>query len=190
MKLLEDRIAKDGIIYEGNVLKVDSFLNHQLDIPLFSELAKELVRLFAGCGINKILTIEASGIGLASIAAYHFGCPMVFAKKAKTSNLSPDLYTARVHSYTHGTDHDIVVSKAYLGAEDTVLIIDDFLAMGEALRGLISIVQQSGAALAGCGIAIEKAFQQGGKLLREQGVRIESLARIESMDPKRGITFC
>ena len=190
MKLLEERIRKDGIVREGNILKVDSFLNHQMDIALFSEMGKEFARLFAGCNVNKILTIEASGIGIAAIAAQEFGCPVVFAKKNKTKNIAGDVWTSKVESFTHGRVYDIIVSKDFLTPEDRVLIIDDFLAMGSALHGLIQLVHDSGATLVGAGIAVEKAFQPGGDLIRSQGVRVESLARIKSMDPVTGIEFC
>lgn len=190
MKLLEERIRKDGIVREGNILKVDSFLNHQMDIALFSEMGKEFARLFAGCNVNKILTIEASGIGIAAIAAQEFGCPVVFAKKNKTKNIAGDVWTSKVESFTHGRVYDIIVSKDFLTPEDRVLIIDDFLAMGSALHGLIQLVHDSGATLVGAGIAVEKAFQPGGDLIRSQGVRVESLARIKSMDPQTGIEFC
>ena len=189
MQLLEERIRRDGVVREGNVLKVDSFLNHQLDITLLAEMGKEFERLFHNCGINKILTIEASGIGVACITAQYFGCPVVFAKKSKTSNLAPDVWTARVHSFTHGNDSDIFVSRQYLTDRDKVLIIDDFLANGEALRGLISLCEQAGAQVVGAGICIEKAFQPGGEQIRSMGCRVESLARISSMSPD-GIEFC
>ena len=189
MKLLEERIARDGIVREGGVLKVDSFLNHQMDIALFREMGQEFARLYDGCGVNKILTIEASGIGIACIAAQEFGCPVVFAKKNKTKNIAGDVWTSRVESFTHGKVYDIIVSKDYLKAGDRVLIIDDFLASGEALNGLISIVNRSGATLVGAGIAIEKTFQQGGAEIRSRGIRIESLAKIRSMDEQSGIVF-
>lgn len=186
---MEERILKDGLVLDGDVLKVDSFLNHQMDVAFFGEMAKEFYRLFADCGVNKILTIEASGIGIACITAQAFGCPVVFAKKSKTRNIAGDVYTARVKSFTHGNVSDIVVSKKFLGPGDRVLIIDDFLANGAALTGLIKLVQDAGAELVGAGIAIEKAFQPGGKMLREQGIRIESLARIKSMDENH-LEFC
>ena len=189
MKLLEERIVKDGIVREGGVLKVDSFLNHQMDIALFTQMGKEFARLYDGCGVNKILTIEASGIGIACIAAQEFGCPVVFAKKNKTKNIAGDVWTSRVESFTHGKVYDIIVSKDYLKAGDRVLIIDDFLAMGSALKGLIQLVNDSGATLVGAGIAVEKAFQPGGDLIRSLGVRVESLARIASMDPESGVQF-
>lgn len=189
MRLLEERIRRDGIVREGGVLKVDSFLNHQMDIALFTEMGKEFARLYDGCGVNKILTIEASGIGIACIAAQQFGCPVVFAKKNKTKNIAGDVWTSRVESFTHGKVYDIIVSKDYLHEGDRVLIIDDFLAMGSALKGLIQLVQDSGAELVGAGIAVEKAFQPGGELIRSMGVRVESLARIASMDPEKGVEF-
>lgn len=189
MKLLEERIVKDGIVREGGVLKVDSFLNHQMDIALFTQMGKEFARLYDGCGVNKILTIEASGIGIACIAAQEFGCPVVFAKKNKTKNIAGDVWTSRVESFTHGKVYDIIVSKDYLKEGDRVLIIDDFLAMGSALKGLIQLVNDSGATLVGAGIAVEKAFQPGGDLIRSLGVRVESLARIASMDPETGVQF-
>ena len=189
MRLLEDRIRRDGIVREGNVLKVDSFINHQMDIPLFREMAKEWKRLFAGKPINKVLTIEASGIGMACVAAQYFHCPVVFAKKSMSSNISDHVYSAPVKSFTHGNQYNAIVSKEYLHPEDRVLVIDDFLAMGEALRGLFSLVKQSGAALVGAGIAVEKAFQPGGAQLRSEGYRIESLARVAAMSEKDGVTF-
>lgn len=189
MKLLEDRILKDGIVGVGNVLKVNSFLNHQIDVPFICELGKEFKRLFENEGVNKILTIEASGIAIACLAAQYFGVPVVFAKKNKTSNISPDVYTSKVASYTHGTSYDIVVSKDFLGKDDKVLIIDDFLAMGSALEGLISLVEQAGATTVGAGIVIEKAYQPGGDIIRSRGIRVESLARIESMSVEDGIKF-
>ena len=189
MELLEKRIVRDGIVREGGVLKVDSFLNHQMDIDLFREMGKEFARLYAGCEVNKILTIEASGIGIACITAQEFGCPVVFAKKNKTKNIAGDVWTSRVTSFTHGKVYDIIVSKDYLNEKDRVLIIDDFLAMGSALEGLIKLVEDSGATLVGAGIAIEKAFQPGGGMIRGRGVRVESLARIAAMDPEHGITF-
>ena len=191
MKLLEERILRDGEVLPGGVLKVGSFLNHQLDVSLYEKMAAEWHRLFADDGVNKIVTVEASGIGLACIAACSFGCcPVVFAKKSKTSNVdAANLFSAQVHSFTHGNDYTMVVERRYLSPADRVLLIDDFLANGEALRGLAKIVRESGAALVGAGIAIEKAFQSGGAELRAEGLRIESLARIRSMDDT-GITFC
>jgi len=190
MRLLEQRIVKDGIVKDGDVLKVDSFLNHQMDVELFRQMALEWQRLYADCGINKILTIEASGIGIACIAGQVFGCPVVFAKKSKTKNIAGDVYTAKVESFTHGNVSDIIVSKSFLNPGDKVLIIDDFLANGAALTGLCQLVEQAGAELIGAGIAIEKAFQPGGELLRAKGIRIESLARIKSMSAETGVEFC
>ncbi|MCR4585141.1 MAG: xanthine phosphoribosyltransferase [Lachnospiraceae bacterium] len=186
MKLLEERIRKDGLVKEGNVLKVDSFLNHQMDIELFNEMGKEWKRLFSNVEINKILTIEASGIAIAAVAAQYFDAKVVFAKKSKSVNLDGSVYQAKVQSFTHGNVSDVIVSKKFLGPEDKVLIIDDFLARGCALEGLIKIVHESGATLQGIGIAIEKGFQEGGKKIRNMGVRLESLAIIESMDAASG----
>ena len=186
MKLLEDRILKDGIVKEGNVLKVDSFLNHQMDIDLFNEMGKEWKRLFEADDINKILTIEASGIGIAAVVAQYFKVPVVFAKKTQSINLDGQSYTAKVESFTKKKVTDVIVSKKYLNPGDNILIIDDFLANGCAVNGLIEIINESGATLKGVGIAIEKGFQDGGKLLREKGVRVESLAIIESMDAATG----
>ena len=186
MKLLEDRIRKNGVIQEGNVLKVDSFLNHQMDIDLINEIGKEFFRRFSDAGVSKILTIEASGIGIACIAAQYFHVPVVFAKKNKTKNIAGDVFTAKVESFTHGKTYDIMVSRQFLGPKDRILLIDDFLANGKALEGLANIVQESGAFLAGVGIVIEKGFQPGGRLLRERGIRLESLAVVESMDEKAG----
>ncbi len=182
MKLLEDRIRKDGVVLPGDVLKVDSFLNHQIDVPFLCELSEEFYRLFSSERVNKILTIEASGIGLACLAARLFGCPVVFAKKSKTSNISDDLFMSEVHSYTHGVTNRVVVSKSYLSSDDRVLILDDFLANGCALEGLIGLCEQAGATVVGCGVAVEKQYQGGGDALRSRGVRVESLAKIGSMD--------
>ncbi len=182
MKLLEERILKDGKIFEGNVLKVDSFLNHQLDINLLSAIGEELKNKYSDCDITKILTIEASGIGVGCMVAQFFNCPLLFAKKSKTINIKGDVYTSKVESFTHKCTYDIIVSKDFLSPDDNVLIVDDFLAKGNALNGLIDIVNQSGAHLAGCGIAIEKAFQGGGDKLRAKGIRVESMAIIENMD--------
>ena len=190
MKLLEEKILAEGKVYEGNVLKVDSFLNHQIDVRFLCEIGKEFRRLFDGCGVNKILTIEASGIGIACIAAQYFEVPVVFAKKSKTINIAGDVYTAPVSSFTHRTTYDVLVSKAFLHPTDRVLLIDDFLAEGNALQGLVKIVKDAGATLVGAGIVIEKAFQKGGESIREQGIRVESLARIASMDVKDGVKFC
>ncbi|MBR5043731.1 MAG: xanthine phosphoribosyltransferase [Clostridia bacterium] len=181
MKLLEERIRKDGKIKPGNVLKVDGFINHNIDVPFVYELGREFYNRYKDDGVTKILTIEASGIGIACLTALHFGVPVVFAKKSRTSNISKDVYTARVDSFTHGTTCDIVVSKEFLSESDRILIIDDFLALGNALVGLREITLASGATLVGAGIVIEKSFQSGGKMLREQGMRIESLAKIASM---------
>lgn len=186
MQVLEERIIKDGKVFSGNVLKVDSFLNHQIDVKLLNELALEMKRLYADCGITKVLTIEASGIGVGCMVAQHFNCPLLFAKKTKTLNIKGDVFKSKVESFTHQTTYDIIVSKDFLNENDTVLIIDDFLAKGNALLGLIDIVNQSGAKLAGCGIAIEKGYQGGGDKLREQGIRVESMAIVEEMDDKTG----
>jgi len=186
MKLLEERIRKDGVVKEGNVLKVDSFLNHQMDVELFNEMGKEFKRLFADKPINKILTIEASGIGIACIVAQSFHVPVVFAKKSQSVNIDGDLYTSKVESFTHKRVYDIIVSKKFLSADDHVLIIDDFLANGCAVMGLIDLINEAGATLEGVGIAVEKGFQQGGKLIRDKGIRLESLAIIESMDAATG----
>lgn len=190
MKLLEDRILKDGHIGADDVLKVDSFLNHQIDVSFVCELGKEFYRLFKDENITKILTIEASGIGIACLAAQYFGVPVVFAKKTKTINIYSDTYNATVHSYTHKRDYDIVVSKEFLNKEDNVLIIDDFLAKGSALTALLMLIEKAGAKTAGAGIVIEKAYQGGGNLVRDMGVRVESLAKIKSISKKDGIVFC
>jgi xanthine phosphoribosyltransferase len=187
---MEERIRRDGKVKDGNILKVDSFLNHQMDIGLFEEMAGEFCRLFADCGVTKILTIEASGIGIACIVAQAFKCPAIFAKKSKTKNIEGEVYTAKVKSFTHGKMYDIIVSKEFLLPTDRVLIIDDFLANGAALNGLAHLVRDAGAFLVGAGIAIEKAFQPGGEMLRAQGIRIESLARIKSMSEDGRIEFC
>lgn len=187
MNCLEERITKDGIVKEGNILKVDSFLNHQMDIKLFDEMGAEFERRFAGKNINKILTIEASGIGIAAIVAQHFGnCPVVFAKKTKSINLEGEMYTAEVESFTHKNINQVIVSKKFLSPEDHVLIIDDFLANGCALQGLIQIARQAGATVEGIGIAVEKGFQPGGVVIRNMGYQLESLAIVESMDAKTG----
>ncbi len=187
MKLLEERIRKDGTVKAGNVLKVDSFLNHQMDIALFDEMGKEWARRFADKPINKILTIEASGIGIAAIVSRHFGnVPVVFAKKAKSINLEGDVYKTKIESFTHKKVYDVIVSKKYIGPEDHVLIIDDFLANGCALEGLLEIVKEAGATVEGIGIAVEKGFQKGGDLIRSKGIRLESLAIVESMDAETG----
>ena len=189
MELLKQRIREDGVIKGTEVLKVDRFLNHQMDVELFDAMGAEFKRRFSGCEVNKILTIEASGIGIACLAARHFGCPVVFAKKSQSRNISDNVFCAKVESFTHGKVYDVVVSREYLHPEDKVLLIDDFLANGEALRGLAAIVAQSGAQLVGAGIVIEKAFQPGGANLRAQGMRVESLARVAAMSEDEGITF-
>lgn len=189
MQLLKERILRDGKVRSGNVLKVDSFLNHQLDIELFGEIGKEFKRRYADQTVTKILTIEASGIGIACIAAQYFNVPVVFAKKNQTKNIAGDVYTSKVESFTHGRVYDIIVSKDFLKPEDKVLIIDDFLANGAALIGLINLIKDAQATLVGAGIVIEKGFQEGGKLVRESGVRVESLAIIEAMSEDSGILF-
>jgi len=190
MNFLEEKIVKEGIVKEGNVLKVDSFLNHQMDIELFNEMGKEWKKRFEGKNINKILTIEASGIGIACIAAQHFDVPVVFAKKSKSINLEGDIYTAEVESFTHKNKNQVIVAKKFLNENDRVLLIDDFLANGCALQGLIQIVQSAGATVEGIGIAIEKGFQSGGKIIRNLGYQLESLAIVDAMDWKtREITF-
>lgn len=190
MNFLEEKIAKEGMVKEGNVLKVDNFLNHQMDISLFNQMGEEWKRRFAGRPINKILTIEASGIGIACIAAQHFDVPVIFAKKAKSINLEGEMYVAEVESFTHKCKNQVIVAKKFLSPQDRVLIIDDFLANGYALQGLIQIVQSAGAAVEGIGIAIEKGFQPGGRVIRNLGYQLESLAIVEAMDWKTGaITF-
>ena len=186
MQLLKDRIRKDGKIRGGNVLKVDSFLNHQMDIKLFEEIGKEFKRRFADVEVNKILTIEASGIGIACVVAQYFDVPVLFAKKNKTKNIAGEVYTSQVESFTHGRVYDIIVSKEFLGKGDKVLLIDDFLANGKALEGLAKLVEDSGAELVGAGVVIEKGFQPGGDNLRKQGIRLESLAIVDSMDEEKG----
>lgn len=190
MKLLEERIRKDGTVKAGNVLKVDSFLNHQMDIDLFNEMGKEWARLFADRKITKILTVEASGIGIACVAAQHFHVPVVFAKKSQSVNIDGEVYSTKIESFMHKRVYDVIVSKKFLHPEDHILIIDDFLANGCALEGLIDIVNKAGASVEGVGIAVEKGFQKGGDLIRSKGIRVESLAIVESMDDKTGeITF-
>ncbi len=186
MNCLEERILKDGIVKEGNVLKVDSFLNHQMDIELFNEMGKEWKKRFEGKNINKILTIEASGIGIACIVAQHFNVPVVFAKKSKSINIEGEMYTAEVESFTHKNKNQVIVSKRFLNEDDHVLIIDDFLANGCALQGLIQIVQQAGGTVEGIGIAIEKGFQTGGRIIRNLGFQLESLAIVEEMNWETG----
>lgn len=190
MKLLKDRILKDGVVKAGGVLKVDCFLNHQIDVALYREIGKEFRRRFDGLGINKILTIEASGIGIACVTAEAFGdCPVVFAKKAESKNLDGELYTTKVTSFTKGREYNVIVSKKFIGEGDKVLIIDDFLANGCALIGLMELVEQSGAELVGAGIVIEKGFQRGGEIIRQKGIKLESLAIVESMDEENGVVF-
>ena len=190
MQLLEERIRKDGVIKPGNVLKVDGFLNHQMDVELFNEMGKELRRLFPSEKINKILTIEASGIGIACIAAQYFKVPVVFAKKSQSINLDGEQYTTRIESFTHKRVYDVIVSRKYLNSGERILIIDDFLANGCAVRGLIELIECAGATVEGIGIAIEKGQQSGGRELREKGYQVESLAIISQMDEETGtITF-
>ncbi|MGI6622042.1 MAG: xanthine phosphoribosyltransferase [Clostridiaceae bacterium] len=189
MQLMKERILREGKVKNGSILKVDSFLNQQMDIELFEKMADEFWRLFGDCNVTKILTIEASGIGIACLAGQRFKCPVVFAKKNKTSNISDDVFSSLVHSFTHGKEYEIMVSREYLLPSDRVLIIDDFLANGAALNGLIDLVRSAGAYIVGAGIAIEKAFQPGGDIIRNQGIRVESLARIKSMDENDGIEF-
>ena len=189
MKLLEEKIRQCGKIGEGGVLKVDSFVNHQIDVRFMCEVGREFQRLFKNDGVTKILTIEASGIGIACLAAQFFDVPVVFAKKTQTVNIYADVYRSSVESFTHKKHYDIIVSKEFLKPEDRVLVIDDFLAMGSALQGLIALIRNAGATLVGAGIVIEKAFQPGGDLIRGMGVRVESLARIAAMDPKNGVQF-
>ena len=186
MKLLEDRIVRVGVALDEDVLKVDSFLNHQMDVKLFQEIGKEFKRRFADEEITKILTIEASGIGIACVAAEVFDVPVVFAKKTQTKNIAGDVYTTKVESFTHGRVYDIIVSKEFLGKGDKVLLIDDFLANGKALEGLAELVTKSGAELVGAGVVIEKGFQVGGDIIRSKGIHLESLAIVESMDEKTG----
>lgn len=186
MELLKQKILNEGEIYEGNILKVDCFLNHQIDIPFMREIGREFHRLYKDCNINKILTIEASGIAIGSMVAQEFECPLVFAKKTKTKNIAGDVYSVPVESFTHGTTYNVMVSKRFLGEGDRVLIVDDFLAIGNALKGLIKMVNDSGAELVGCGAVIEKGYQGGGDKLRESGVRVESLAIVESMNHETG----
>ncbi len=186
MNFLEERITKDGIVKEGNVLKVDSFLNHQMDIRLFDKIGEEFKKRFEGTEINKILTIEASGIGIACVAARHFDVPVVFAKKSKSINIEGDVYVAEVESFTHKCKNQVIVSKKFINPEDKILIIDDFLANGCALQGLISIVKSAGASVEGIGIAVEKGFQTGGQVIRNLGYHLESLAIVDSMDATTG----
>ena len=189
MELLEQRILTDGKVLPGGILKVDGFLTHQIDPQLLYEMALEFKRLYDGTGINKILTIEASGIAMAAMTGYVFSCPLVFAKKSKSKNISNDVYSVEVASFTHGNTNTVVVSKEYLSDKDRVLIVDDFLATGAALVGLKALVEQAGGVVVGAGIAVEKVFQGGGDMLRSQGLRVESLAKIASMDD-HGLKFC
>lgn len=190
MKELEERIRKDGIVKEGNVLKVDNFLNHQIDVELLNHIGEEFKRLFADAPVNKILTIEASGIGIACVAAQYFHVPVVFAKKAQSVNIDGDVYATKIESFTHKKVYDVIVSKKYIGKEDHVLIIDDFLANGCALQGLVELVESAGATVEGIGIAIEKGFQSGGEIIRKKGIHLESLAIVDGMDADEGtVTF-
>lgn len=189
MKLMEDRITRDGIIEDGEILKVGSFLNQQIDVPFVSRCADEFYRLFENEKVTKILTIEASGIGLACLCAIPFGVPVVFAKKSRSSNMTGDVYAARVFSFTHGTEHRIILPRDFLTVSDRVLLIDDFLASGEALVGLRELCRQAGAHIVGAGVFVEKKYQGGGDKLRAEGLRVESLARITSMSPEGGVTF-
>ena len=186
MQLLEERINKDGIVKEGNVLKVDSFLNHQMDIELYNEIGKEFRRLFPDKSINKILTIEASGIGIACVTAQYFGCPVVFAKKAQSVNIDGEVYSTSIESFTHKRTYNVIVSKKFLSPDDNVLIIDDFLANGCALMGLLELIEAAGATVEGIGIAIEKGWQAGGRIMREKGIQLESLAIVEEMNDETG----
>ena len=188
MKLLENAILEKGKILPGNILKIDSFLNHNIDVSLVSKLGEEFYRLYKDCSITKILTIEASGIAVACFTAQYFNVPVLFAKKEKTGNIGDELYSAPVHSYTHNKDYTAVISKEFISSADRVLIVDDFLAEGSALLAMISLVQQSGATVAGAGIVVEKAFQDGGKIVRNQGYRVESLAKIASFS-EEGLEF-
>ena len=189
MELLEQRIAEQGKVIGSDIIKVDMFLNHQIDPQLLYEMALEFKRLYDGTGINKILTIEASGIAMAAMTGYVFSCPLVFAKKSKTKNISNNVYSVEVASFTHGNTNTVVVSREYLSDKDRVLIVDDFLATGAALVGLKALVEQAGGVVVGAGIAVEKVFQGGGDMLRSQGMRVESLAKIASMDD-HGLKFC
>ena len=186
MDLLKEKIVKEGQVYPGNILKVDCFLNHQIDCTFLREVGKEFHRLFKDEGVNKILTIEASGIAIGTVVAQEFECPLVFAKKNKTKNIAGNVYSSSVESFTHSTTYNIIVSEKFLNPGDKVLIVDDFLAVGNALKGLIDLVKQSGAELVGCGTVIEKGYQHGGDALREAGIRVESLAIIDSMNDETG----
>ncbi len=186
MQLLKDKILSEGEVHEGNILKVDGFLNHRIDIPFLKEVCHEFHRLFQNYDVNKVLTIEASGIAIATLVAEEFECPLIFAKKTKTKNIAGEVYTTKVMSYTHSKTYDVIVSKDFLGKGDNVLIIDDFLAIGNALNGLINLVTMSGASLVGCGVVIEKGFQHGGDDIRAAGINLQSLAIIDRMDAKSG----
>lgn len=186
MDLLKERIVRDGQVFEGNILKVDSFLNHRIDMRFLKEVGKEFHRIFGSENVNKIVTIEASGIAVGCVTAQEFDCPLVFAKKSKTKNIAGDVYKSIVQSYTHETLSEIFVSKDFLGPSDRILLVDDFLARGNAILGLIDLIHQSGATLVGCGIVIEKGFQEGGNRLREKGIRLESLAVVDKMDSATG----
>lgn len=189
MKLLEERILKDGQVRPGNVLKVDCFLNHQLDVELLDEIGAEFKRIFGNDGVNKILTIEASGIAIACMTARHFDVPVVFAKKAKSKNIDGDVFTSKVQSYTYGKEYEITLAKKFLGPQDRVLILDDFLANGKAMRGLLDVCKQAGATVAGIGVCIEKGFQTGGAELRSEGYKLASLAIVDHMDDEGSLTF-
>jgi xanthine phosphoribosyltransferase len=186
MELMEKRIAEQGRVLPGDILKVDSFLNHQIDVPLLSAAGEEFYNAYRECGVNKILTIEASGIGIAAVVAQHFNVPVVFAKKAQSVNLDGEMYTTKIESFTHKRTYDVIVSKKFLSSDDHILIIDDFLANGCAVDGLIDLIRSAGATVEGVGIVIEKGQQTGGQLIRDKGIRVESLAIIESMDPSTG----
>ena len=189
MRQLKERIRNDGVVKAGNVLKVDSFLNHQIDMSLLTEMAKEFHRLFADCDIDKVLTIEASGIAIAAPVAAEFGVPLVFAKKAQSINIDGEVYTAKIHSFTHQRVYDVIVSKKFICKGERILVIDDFLANGCAIQGLVSLIRDAGAEVAGIGIAIEKGQMDGGRRLREEGYRVESLAIVDSMDENTGEIF-
>ena len=189
MQLLADRIRKDGVVKQGNVLKVDSFLNHQMDIELINEIGKEFKRLFADCNITKIVTIEASGIGIACIAAQYFHVPVVFAKKSQSVNIDGEVYSTQIESYTHKKTYEVIISKKFISSDDHVLIIDDFLANGCALIGLIELVTCAGATVEGIGIVVEKGFQSGGEVIRSMGMRLESLAIVDGMNAETGEIF-
>ncbi len=189
MKALEEKINAEGIVAEGNILKVSSFLNHRIDVPFMNEVGKEFYRLFQDDNVTKILTIEASGIGIACLTAQYFNVPVVFAKKNKSKNLTDEVYSTEIASFTHKNVNQVIVEKRFIQPEDRILIVDDFLAKGNALKGLIQLIQDAGATVVGAGIVIEKAYQDGGKLIRESGVRVESLARIASMSPEGGCVF-